>query len=51
MNLTPEQRQFLRSSEHAMLPFYDMVCRFVNQFNLTPQDAGSLLAQWVRESV
>jgi hypothetical protein len=51
VTLTPEMRAFLRSSEHAMLPFYDMVVKFCKQFNLTPRDAGLALAQWVRESV
>jgi len=51
MTLTDQQRDYLRDSNTATLPFYDMVRGFIRQFNLTPEQAGMLLAQWVRESV
>jgi hypothetical protein len=51
MKLTDEMRQHLRSADNALLPYFDMVFGFMREFSLTPDQAGELLAQWVRESI
>jgi hypothetical protein len=48
--LTPEQRAFLRTASVATLPFYDMVSMFIATFDVSPSEAGVLLAQWITES-
>lgn len=49
--LTDAMREYLRSPDTAMLPYYDMVAGFMRKFALKPDDTGRLLAQWIRESV
>lgn len=51
MTLTDEMREYLRSPDTATLPYYDMVMGFMRKFALKPDQAGRLLAQWIRESV
>ena len=51
MTLTDAMRDYLRDPENATRPYYDMVAGFISQFGLTPEQAGRLLAQWVRDSV
>jgi hypothetical protein len=51
MTLTPAMRDYLRAPNTALLPYYDMVLGFMLKFELKPDQAGRLLAQWVRETV
>lgn len=51
MILTDAMRLWLRDPKNATLPYYDMIMGFMRRFKLKPDQAGTLLAQWVRESV
>ena len=51
MTLTDAMREYLRAPETAMMPYYDMVMGFIRKFELKPDQAGRLLAQWIRETV
>jgi hypothetical protein len=49
--LNNAMRSYLREPDTALLPYYDMVRGFMLKFDLKPEQAGRLLAQWVRETV
>jgi hypothetical protein len=49
--LNDAMRAFLRAPALATLPFYDMARAFMAAFDIGPEEAGDLLAQWIRESV
>jgi hypothetical protein len=51
MMLTDAMREYLRAPETAMLPYFDMVMGFIRKFELKPDQAATLLAQWIRETV
>ena len=49
--LTPAMRDWLGSRQSERPFFYDFVLGFQQKFNLTPQQAGDLLAAWILETV
>ena len=47
--LTDQHRAWLRQPENATMLAWDMVRAFMKRFGLSPDEAGKLLAAWVRE--
>jgi hypothetical protein len=42
-------RVWLRNPTNATLPTWDFMSRFMGAFQLTPQQCGQLIAQYIRE--
>lgn len=48
--LTDAMRAWLRHAFNATLPMRDGVLMFMAMFGLSPEEAGRLLAEWIKET-
>ena len=50
MILTDAIRAYLRASLHGAL-LYDVTMELIKEFELTPDEAGQVIVEWIRETV
>lgn len=48
--LTDQHRAYLRQHAKPSVLFYDLTLGFMAHFQLTPKEAGRLLAKWILET-